>query len=496
MDVRPEQADSPLAMSAALLRDYRFGLRVAEQGHVVSVGDGVAWIEGLPSAAMEEMLLMEDGSRAMVYHLTQRMVGAILLRQMPALTAGTAVHPSGLRLTIPVGDPLIGRVVDPLGAPLDAKPAPHCTSRRLLDGPAPPIVARDTVHRPLYTGNKIVDTMIPIGQGQRQLILGDTGTGKSTLALDTVIAQQGRNVFCVVVLIGQNRATVVETIEALQAHGALAHSVVVVAEATASPGLKFLAPYAGCAIAEHWMHMGRNTLVIYDDLTTHAQAYRELSLLLRHPPGREAYPGDVFHIHARLLERSTCLSAGAGGGSMTALPLAETELGEIAAFIPTNLISITDGQLYLDHGLFAGGFLPAIDIRKSVSRIGGKAQHPRIKEEAGRIKLDFLQFLELETFTRFGGRLEAETARKIHRGRVLRKLLLQDKRDPKSIEFQLTWLIAYNEGLLERMPLERIDEALERLQRVLAGGTLAVGSGRARWVEEIGAALRNLAGDP
>ena len=430
------------------LSQYRFGLRVTEQGRVVSIGDGIAWIEGLPSAAMDEMLNLEDGSRALVFHLEQELLGAILLQQSPALSAGAHAYRSGERLGIRVGDALLGRVVDPLGVALDGGSPPECDGRRDLDVLSPPIVARDFVNSPLYTGNKIIDTVIPIGKGQRQLIIGDNGVGKSSLALDTVINQKGKNVYCVYVAIGQKRSSLISTIEVLRESGAMDHTTMIVAEATAMPGLKYMAPFAGCAVAEGWMWQGRDVLVIYDDLTTHARTYRELSLLLRRPPGREAYPGDIFYLHSRLLERSTRLAATHGGGSMTALPIVETEQGEMAAYIPTNLISITDGQVYLDQTLFAGGFLPAIDITKSVSRIGGKAQHPRIKQEAGRMKLDYLQFLELEVFTRFGSQLEASMEAKIRRGRVLREIFKQERLAPLPIEFQLAWMVAYNEALV------------------------------------------------
>ena len=433
-------ANQLLAGQAAWLRNYRFGLRVDEQGIVVAVGDGIAWIEGLPSAAMDEILDLEDGSRAMVFQLETHVVGAILLEQTSRLTAGTIAHLSGRRMGVPTGDALIGRVIDPLGNPLDGLDRPECSTSGPLDILSPPITARDFVHKPLYTGNKIVDTLIPIGKGQRQLIIGDNGLGKSSLAIDTVINQQGQGVRCVYVMIGQKRSSVVDTIEILRQYGALDHTALVVAEATSLPGLKFLAPFAGCAVAEYWMWQGHDTLVIYDDLTTHAEAYRELSLLLRRPPGREAYPGDIFFLHSRLLERSTCLAPAHGGGSMTALPIVETKEGEIAAYIPTNLISITDGQIYLDKRLFASGILPAIDVTKSVSRVGGKGQHHRIKEKAGRMKLDYLQFLELEVFTRFGSRLEASMEAKIARGRVLRELLKQDRLSPLPIEFHLAWL--------------------------------------------------------
>ena len=358
--------------------EYRFGLRMTEQGRVLSIGDGIAWISGLPSAAMDEVLELGDGSRALVFHLEQASLGAILLRQTPALSAGTPAFRSGARLGIGVGDGLLGRVIDPLGVPLDGGAVPEFEARRDLDVLSPPIVARDFVNTPLYTGNRIIDTVVPIGKGQRQLIIGDNGVGKSALALDAVINQRGTGVKCVYVMVGQKRSSVINTIEVLRETGALAHTTLVVAEATAMPGLKYLAPFAGCAVAEHWMWQGKDALVVYDDLTTHARAYRELSLLLRRPPGREAYPGDIFYLHSRLLERSTHLGPMHGGGSLTALPIVETEQGEMAAYIPTNLISITDGQVYLDQALFAGGFLPAIDVTKSVSRIGGKAQHARI----------------------------------------------------------------------------------------------------------------------
>ncbi|MDH4224092.1 MAG: F0F1 ATP synthase subunit alpha [Deltaproteobacteria bacterium] len=475
----------PLAGQAGLFDDYRVGLRVAEQGRLISVGDGVAWIEGLPSAAMEEILLLEDGSKALVYHLGEKHVGAILLHQTPHLTAGTVVHLTGNRLSIPVGDALLGRVIDPMGNPLDGEPPPDCKTKWVLDAPAPPIITRDYVHTPMYTGNKMVDTMVPIGKGQRQLILGDNGVGKSTLSLDIILNQAGKDVLCVLVMIGQKRSSVVDTLHTLRETGAIAHTVMVVAEATALPGLKYLAPYSGCEIAESWMYRGRDTLVIYDDLTTHAQAYRELSLLLRRPPGREAYPGDVFYLHARLLERSTCLSPTAGGGTMTALPLVETKQGEISAFIPTNLISITDGQVYLDQKLFASGFLPAVDIRKSVSRIGGKAQDPRIMEEAGRMKLDYLQFLELEVFTRFGSRLEASMARKIQRGRVLREMLKQDQLDPKPITFQMAWMVAYNEGLLDDLTAKEIPRWISGLESGLTQTPVSLVAPREQWVKAV-----------
>ena len=483
-----ERPGSPLARQAAWLADYRPGLRVVEQGKVAAVGDGIAWIEGLPSAAMDEILALEDGSEALVFHLGSRRLGAILLHQGEGLTAGAAARLTGRQLTLGVGDAYLGRVVDPLGRPLDGGPALETGGRRPLEAPSPPIVARDFVTRPLVTGCKILDTLVPIGKGQRQLIIGDAGTGKSALALDMVVAQRGREVRCVYVLISQKRSAVVATLATLRRTGAIAHTCVVVAEATATPGLKYLAPFAGCTLAEAWMAAGRDCLVVYDDLSTHARAYRELSLLLRRPPGREAYPGDIFYLHSRLLERSTCLAAARGGGSMTALPLIETQQGEIAAYIPTNLISITDGQIYLDPQRFARGFLPAIDVTRSVSRIGGKAQPSAIRAEAGRMKLDFLQFLELEVFTRFGARLEVSVAAKIQRGRLLRELLKQERLAPLSPEQQLAWLIAYNEGLFDDLAGDEaaIVARLAHLLARAAASPLTLGDDRSVWRAALG----------
>jgi len=474
-----------LARQAAWLEGYRLGVRIGERGSVVSVGDGIAWISGLPSAAMDDVLVLEDGSRAMVLDLNEDLIGAVLLHETEELSAGVSVQLAGRALSIPVGDALLGRVVDPLGLPLDGRPSPDHDGWQSLESPAPPIVARDFVHQPLYTGIKIIDTLIPIGHGQRQLIIGDEGLGRSSIAIDTVINQRGRDIRCVYVLVGQKRSTVVSTIETLRQHGALEYTCVVVAEASALPGLQHLAPFAGCAIAEYWMRQGRATLVVYDDLSSHARTYRELSLLLRRPPGREAYPGDIFSVHARLLERATCLNAASGGGSMTALPIVETQQGEIAAYIPTNLISITDGQIYLDAGLFAGGFRPAIDIGRSVSRIGGRAQHPRIKTEAGRMKLDYLQFLELEVFTRFGARLEASMEAAIRRGRVLREILKQDRLKPLDVTFDMAWLVAFNDGLFDNLELEAAPCILEDLAHRLEGSALSVENPREQWAEAV-----------
>ena len=486
----------PLGARAARLAHYRFGMRLGEIGRVLAVGDGIAWVEGLPSATMDEVLEFEDESLGLVFHLGHDALGTILLRQGGGLTAGARVRRSGRTLDLPVGDALAGRTVDPLGAPLDGGAVPEGAARRALDGPSPPITARDFVDRPLYTGNKIIDTLIPIGRGQRQLIIGDNGLGKTSLAVDAIISQKGKNVYCVYVAIGQKRSEVVNVIETLTQAGAMAYTTLVVADASGTPGLRYLAPFAGCALAEAAMWDGHDSLVVYDDLSTHARAYRELSLLLRRPPGREAYPGDIFYLHSRLLERSTRLAAPLGGGSMTALPIIETEQGDIASYIPTNLISITDGQIYLERRLFAAGFLPAIDVTRSVSRIGGKAQDPHIKQEAGRMKLDYLQFLELEVFTRFGSRLEAGMEARIRRGQLLREMLKQERLSPLSVEFQMAWMVAYNEGLLDGFEPARVRRRLAALRARVESSGLAVSDGRDNWRAAVAAWLAEEGDEP
>jgi F-type H+-transporting ATPase subunit alpha len=483
-----------LASQSVWVDRYQPRLRIHEVGSVLSVGDGIVWISGLPSAAMDDVIQLADGSRALVFDLSPERIGAVLLEQSDRLTAGAAAYLTGLPLRVPAGRDVVGRVIDPLGNPLDGHEILETVNQQDLYAPSPAILARDYVHEPLYTGSKIIDTLIPIGRGQRQLVIGDEGLGRSSLALDSVINQRDQNVMCIYVLIGQKRTTVVNTIDLLEKYGALAYTTLVVAEANALPGLVHLAPFAGCAIAEYWMARGRHTLVIYDDLTTHANTYRELSLLLRRPPGREAFPGDVFSIHARLLERSTCLNPAQGGGSMTALPIVETKQGEISAYIPTNLISITDGQIYLDQELFSGGFRPAIDIGRSVSRIGGAAQHQRIKNEAGRMKLDYLQFLELEVFTRFGARIEASMETAIARGRILREILKQERLKPLPILYQLAWLIAFNEHLFDDIEPEQINKRLVSLAQWLNTTTLSLDSPRPDWVNGLSLWQKHVSG--
>jgi len=472
---------TPMAQQKKWVEDYKPALRISESGHVISVGDGIAWIQGLPSAGMEELLEFEDGSQGIVFQLEETRIGAILLKESPDITAGTIVYLTQKRLTTPCGDSLLGRVIDPLGKPLDNKGDITTKSRQPLEITSPTILDRDVVHEPLYTGIKIIDSMVPIGKGQRQLIVGDEGLGRSSIAIDTVINQKKSDVICIYVLIGQKRSDIVNVLHLLEEYDAMDHAVIVVGEASALPGLKYITPFAGCAIAEYWMYRGKDTLIIYDDLSTHARAYRELSLLLRRPPGREAYPGDIFFLHARLLERTTCLSPNLGGGSMTALPIVETRQGEISDYIPTNLISITDGQIYLDRELFVNSFRPAIDVSRSVSRIGGKAQHASIKHESGRMKLDYLQFLELEIFTRFGARLEATMEIAIRRGHVLRELLKQNRLKPLSPRQQFAWLIAFNDGLFDEIDLAQIKNCNDQLQIEIHISALSFKDERSTW---------------
>jgi F-type H+-transporting ATPase subunit alpha len=490
-------ADLPLDRRERWLAGYRFGVRVNEYGRLLSVGDGVAWIEGLPNAALEDIIVLDGGAEALVYQLAPQRIGAILLDSGGALTAGARATLTDRRLEIGVGDTLLGRVLDPLGRPLDGAEPPRTVLRRPLDATSPPLIERDFVQRPLYTGNRVLDTLIPIGRGQRQLLIGDSGTGKTALALDVVLRQRGENVRCVYVLIGRKRSDVAAVVATLRAANALVYTTVVVAEASALPGMKYLAPFAGCAIAEAWMDAGSDTLVVYDDLSTHAQAYRELSLLLRRPPGREAYPGDIFYLHARLLERATARASGSGGGSLTALPIAQTEQGEIADYIPTNLISITDGQVFLDARLAAQGQLPAIDVSRSVSRIGGKAQVRNMRDEAGRMRLDYLQFLELEVFTRFGAKLDASMEWRIRRGRVLRQIFRQPRLAPWPAAAQLAWVVAFNEGCFDNDSGDAIERKLARLLASASDGGAALtqpldaGRGQVRsWLAAPDAALR------
>ena len=427
-----------------------------EVGTVASVATGIARVVGLPGVGADEVVKFADGVFGIAFNVDADEVGVVLLGDHWELRAGDQVERTGRVMDVGVGESLLGRIIDPLGRPLDGK-GPARTSERLpVERPAAPIMDRAPVTEPLQTGLKVVDALIPVGRGQRELILGDRQTGKTAIAIDAILNQREQNVLCVYCAIGQRSAAVAKTVAVLREKGALEYTVVVVTEGDDPPGLAYVAPYAATSIAEHFMEAGRDVLIVYDDLTQHARAYRELSLLLRRPPGREAFPGDIFYIHSRLLERATHLRPDLGGGSLTALPIIETEAQNLSAYVPTNLISITDGQIYLSPSLFELGVLPAVDVGRSVSRVGGKAQRGAYRSVAGALKLAYAQFEELETFARFGARLDEETRKTIEHGRRIRACLKQNELSTLSVPAQITVLLALTAGLFEAVPLERM----------------------------------------
>ena len=434
-------------------------LRPREIGVVTSVSTGIAQVSGLPGVGFEELLEFPDGLLGIAFNVDEHSIGVVLLGENQNLRAGAAVTRTGRVMDVPVGLALLGRVIDPLGRPLDGTGAIAATERRPVERPSPAIMDRAPVMVPLQTGLKVVDAMIPIGRGQRELILGDRQTGKTAVAVDTIINQRGQNVLCIYCAIGQRASAVAKVIAKLRQSGALDYTVVVCAEGNDAPGLNYVTPYAATSIAEYFMEAGRDVLIVYDDLTQHARSYRELSLLLRRPPGREAFPGDIFYIHSRLLERSTHLTAERGGGSITALPIIETEAQDMSGYIPTNLISITDGQVYLSPTLFELGVLPAVDVGQSVSRVGGEAQRPAYRAVAGPLKLAYSQFVELEGFSRFGTRLDEATARAIEHGRRIRECLKQPESKPLSLLEQIVVLLTLSTGLFDPVPLERMLDA-------------------------------------
>ena len=446
------------------LRAFKPRLVPREVGTVTSVITGIARVQGLPGAGFEELLLFPGGLSGLAFNLDEDGIDVVLLGDHTHLRAGQEVHRTGRVMDVAVGEGLLGRVVDPLGRPLDGLGRVVTSNRLPIERPAAPIMDRAPVTEPLQTGLKVIDALIPIGRGQRELILGDRQTGKTAIAIDTIFNQHDNNVLCVYCAIGQRASAVAKAVAKLRQGGALAYTVVVVAEGNEAPGLAYIAPYAATSIAEHFMEAGRDVLIVYDDLTHHARAYRELSLLLRRPPGREAFPGDIFYIHSRMLERSTHLNAQRGGGSMTALPIIETEAQNNAAYIPTNLISITDGQIVLSPSLFELGVLPAIDVGQSVSRVGGKAQRAAYREVAGDLKLAYAQFEELETFARFGARLDDDTRQSIEHGRRIRACLGQAELSPVSVPAQIAILLALNAGLFDPVPLSQMVAAQRAVQ--------------------------------
>ncbi len=439
--------------------DFTPRLVPREVGSIITVSTGIARVSGLASVGSEELLQFPGNVFGIAFNLDEDVIGVVLLGEYSHLHAGDEVERTGRVMDVAVGEGLLGRVIDPLGRPLDGGGTVPTRQRLPVERPAAAIMDRAPVIVPLQTGLKVVDALIPIGRGQRELILGDRRTGKTAIALDTILNQRDQNVVCVYCAICQRASGVAKVVASLREQGAMDYTVVVVAEGNEAPGLAYVAPYAATSIAEHFMEAGRDVLIVYDDLTQHARAYRELSLLLRRPPGREAFPGDIFYIHSRMLERATHLSQERSGGSLTALPIIETEAQDIAAFIPTNLISITDGQIYLSPSLFELGVLPAVDVAKSVSRVGGKAQRAAYRAVAGDLKLAYAQFEELETFARFGARLDEGTRTIIEHGRRIRACLKQPEFSPVSVPAQIAILLALTANLFDPVPLEAMAEA-------------------------------------
>src|SRR3990170_407052 len=433
-------------------------LEAATVGEVISIGDGVARVAGLPGAMASELLEFPGGLLGVALNLDEDSIGAVIMGDASHVQEGDAVRLTGKVLSVPVGDALLGRVVDPLGNPMDGKGPVGATETRLLETQAPSVVQRQPVREPLQTGIKAIDAITPIGRGQRQLIIGDRQLGKTAIVVDTIINQRDSGVKCIYVAIGQKSSTVAEVVHVLERAGAMAYTVVVNAPASASPALQMYAPYSGSAIGQHWMYNGEHALVIFDDLSKQAVAYREISLLLRRSPGREAYPGDVFYLHSRLLERCAKLSAEFGGGSLTGLPIVETKAGDVSAYIPTNVISITDGQIYLETDLFYSGVRPAINAGISVSRVGGNAQIKAMKHVAGTLRLDLAQFRELEAFAGFGSDLDAASQAQLARGRRVVEVLKQPQYQPVPVAEQVLSIYAVSNGHMDRVPVERIAE--------------------------------------
>lgn len=443
---------------ARAIECFSFTMQPREIGLVTSVSTGIATVSGLPNVGFEELLQFQNGLFGIAYNLDEEEIGVILLGRDSLLKTGDEVERTGRVMDIPVGNAMIGRVIDPLGKPLDNKGKITFEKRLPIERPSHAIMDRSPVSVPLQTGIKVIDALIPIGRGQRELIVGDRQTGKTAIAIDAILNQFDKDVVCIYCAIGQRASAVAKVIANLQEKGAMDYTVVMVAEGNEAPGISYIAPYAATSIAEYFMEEGRDVLIVYDDLTHHARAYRELSLLLRRPPGREAFPGDIFYIHSRLLERSTHLSEALKGGSITALPIIETEAQNISAYIPTNLISITDGQIYLSPKLFELGMLPAVDVGKSVSRVGSKAQLASYRAIA-KLKLEFAQFEELETFARFGTRLDEDTQKTIAHGKRIRECLKQEELQQLTTSEQIWILLSLKEGLLDAIPVEKIKAA-------------------------------------
>jgi F-type H+-transporting ATPase subunit alpha len=454
MAVRPEEITSIIRQQIE-----QFGLQVTavDVGTVVESGDGIARVHGLQGAMYNEILQFPEDIMGLALNLEEDTVGAMILGDHTKIREGDEVRATGRIVQVPVGEALIGRVVDPLGNPLDGKGPISRDVTRAVERIAPNVVMRKSVDTPVLTGIKAIDSMIPIGRGQRELIIGDRSTGKSAIALDTIISQKGGDLVCIYCAIGQKTSKVAQVVGTLEQHGAMAHTIVVAANATDPAAIQYLAPYAACAMGEEFMEQGRDALVVYDDLSKHAWSYRQISLLLRRPPGREAYPGDIFYLHSRLLERAAKLAPEHGGGSLTALPIIETQAGDMSAYIPTNVISITDGQIYLETDLFNAGIRPAINVGLSVSRVGGTAQRRAMRQVAGRLRMDLSQFREVQAFAQFGaGELDVATRRQLERGQRLTEVLKQPQYEPMSLRQQVEILYAAVNGYLDDLPVGKV----------------------------------------
>ena len=464
VSIRPDEISAILKQQ---IEDYDRSVSVSNVGTVLQIGDGIARVYGLQQVMAGELVQFEDGTEGIALNLEDDNVGVVLMGEGRGIQEGSTVKATGKIAAVPVGDAMLGRVVNSLGQPIDGKGDIATTETRLIESMAPGIIQRKSVHEPMQTGITAIDAMIPIGRGQRELIIGDRQTGKTAIAIDTILNQKGEDVVCVYVAVGQKAASVANVVEVLREKGALDYTIVVAASASEAAALQYLAPYTGAALAESFMYKGKATLVIYDDLTKQAQAYRQMSLLLRRPPGREAYPGDVFYCHSRLLERAAKLSDAMGKGSMTALPIIETQAGDVSAYIPTNVISITDGQVFLSSDLFNSGLRPAINVGISVSRVGGAAQTKAIKKIAGTLKLELAQFDELAAFSQFASDLDAATQQQLARGKRLREILKQPQFSPLILAEQVAVVYAGVKGLIDEVPVESVVQFCRELREYL-----------------------------
>ncbi len=461
MELRPEEISKIIRSQ---IENYENKMETSETGVVILVGDGIAKASGLDNCMAGELVEFPDGSYGMAQNLEENTVSIVILGSDQGIKEGDVVKRTGKVVSVPVGANLIGRVVNALGEPIDGKGAIKADDYKAIESPAPGIIERQHVNRPLQTGIKAIDSMIPIGRGQRELIIGDRQTGKTTIATDTILNQKGKNVICIYVAIGQKRSTVAQVVENLTRNGAMDYTIVVSATASELAPMQYIAPYSGCTMGEYFMHQGKDVLVIYDDLSKHAVAYRAISLLIRRPPGREAYPGDVFYLHSRLLERAAQLAPELGGGSLTALPIIETQAGDVSAYIPTNVISITDGQIFLETELFNSGVMPAVNPGISVSRVGGDAQIKAMKKVSGSLKLLYSQYRELQSFAQFGSDLDADTKERLALGERIVAVLKQKNNSPKEVAQQVCIIYAVTHGYLHSIPVEKVPEFEKQLE--------------------------------